>query len=385
MLTTILDLIRKESANPIFFSYRKIRVSKKKGGKRTISIPSEPLRKSQRLLLSYLKTLPVSNSAHGFIDGKSIISHAQLHVSKESILTLDIEDFFGSVKITHLESLFRKNGLNNDNDIAFLLRLTTLEGKLPQGAPTSPALSNAVAFEMDCELEKWAQQNDLVYSRYADDMVFSSEIKTIQKSFVDEIAKIILKYGFLLNNSKTRILHRSKRQIVTGLVVNTKLNIKREYLRNTSAILHNILIDPQKALNQLSRESVFKDYLTYKTEYLSRRLSPVALHNLRIKQSAEQKLINPTNIRLNVRNYHFQNLTLFRLLLLLQGVHGRISFIASVVGEERNTVRKLRNKFRKIEKMLFGEYQINWATRTGLLFKKVVKDVPQIRVFLKVM
>lgn len=378
MLDKILDSVRKECNIPIFFSYRKIVLSKRKGGKRILAIPSVPLRKSQKSLLQFFTQFKTHHAAHGFVDGKSIITHARLHIAKESILTVDIEDFFGSITSSHLEKLFRFNGVQSQTDIDLLKKLTTLDSKLPQGAPTSPVLSNAVAYEMDCELENWAKQKNLIYSRYADDMVFSSENRTIEIEFINEVSEIVLKHGFKLNHSKTRILPRGRRQIVTGLVVNTKLNVKREYLRNTSAILHNILSDPFSALNQISRGTIFRTYQNYAMEYLTRKMSIIEFERLTENQSSEKKLINPTRIRLKKNKYPYQHKSLFRLLLLLQAVKGRISFISSVIGEDSNRVQKLRKQFQEIEKVLFRNVTLNWSEDTIKLYNKVQKECPQI-------
>lgn len=382
MLTAILDGIRKDYTKATFYTYRQIVVNKKKGGKRIISIPGLLLRKSQRSLLPFFQQLRTHSCAHGFVVGKSIITHASLHIAKESILTLDIQDFFGSITTEHLERVFCSHGIQKREDLELLVKLTTINGRLPQGAPTSPILSNAVVFAMDFELNEWATKNNLIYSRYADDMVFSSEIRTIEKKCIDEVAQITQKFGFKLNNSKTRILPRGKRQVVTGLVVNTKVNVKREYIRNTSAILHNILKDPFSALSQASRGSVYATYQRYEKEYLSRKLSLNSLHLLIWNQRKQRKLINPTKIRLH-RKSHFSNYPLFRLLLLLQGVNGRISFISSVIGEDKISVQRLRNQFKEIEKELFGNNSINWSTNTTRLYNIILRECPQLRTRIK--
>ena len=383
MLTKILDLIRKDSVEPTFYAYKQVAVHKKKGGKRIINIPNVPLLKSQRLLLPFFQQLRTHSCAHGFVCGKSIITHASLHIAKESILTVDIEDFFGNITAERLENVFRNHGIQNSEDIDLLINLTTINNKLPQGASTSPVLSNAVVFDMDFELNEWAVKNNLTYSRYADDMVFSSESRVIEKMCIAEVTQIILKFGFKLNHSKTRILPRGKRQVVTSLVVNTKLNVKREYLRNTSAILHNILSNPFNALCQVSRGTVYPTYQSYEKEYLSRNLSLNFFHSLIRNQKKQKKLINPTTILLSTKNYHFHSNPLFRLLLLLQGVNGRISFIASVLGDDKISVQKLRNQFKEIEKVLFGNYSINWSTMTTLLYKNILRECPQLRTRIK--
>ncbi len=383
MLAKILDVVRKDSVEPTFYTYRQIVVNKKKGGKRIINIPDVPLMKAQRLLLPFCQQLRIHSCAHGFVCSKSIITHASLHIAKESILTIDIENFFGSITAEHLENVFHNHGVQNSEDLDLLIKLTTINRKLPQGAPTSPVLSNAVAFDMDFELNEWAVKNNLTYSRYADDMVFSSETKGIENTCIDEVTQIILKFGFKLNHSKTRILPQGKRQVVTGLVVNTKLNVKREYLRNTSAILHNILNNPFNALSQVSRGTVYSTFLSYEKKYLSRSLPLKSLHYLIKHQRIQKKLINPTRIRLSQKYFNSLYLPLFRLLLLLQGVNGRISFISSVLGEDKISVQKLRNQFKEIEKVLFGNYSINWSTNTTRLYKNILRECPQLRTRIK--
>jgi len=178
-------------------------------------------------------------------------------------------------------------------------------------------------------------------------------------------------------------LPQGKRQVVTGLVVNTKLNVKREYLRNISAILHNILNNPFNALSQVSRGTVYSTILSYEKKYLSRSLSLKSLHYLIKHQRIQKKLINPTKIRLSQKYFNSLYLPLFRLLLLLQGVNGRISFISSVLGEDKISVQRLRNQFKEIEKVLFGNYSINWSTNTTRLYKIILRECPQLRTRIK--
>jgi RNA-directed DNA polymerase len=245
-----------------YFSYWQAKPS---GGARLIEHPKPDLKQAQRLLLrKLLNKVDPHEAAHGFRRGHSIVSHAEAHAGSELVLRCDLKDFFPGVRASRVHAIFRYLGYHETVARA-LTRVTTTratsrtvhEGKqhgvdfstlkryqsdhLPQGAPTSPALANLAAFKLDLRLNALAEQWNVSYSRYADDLAFSGAINSGMKNerFYLRIAAIALEEGFALNMRKTRWMHASQRQEVTGLVINAKPNIAREEYDRLKAILTN--------------------------------------------------------------------------------------------------------------------------------------------------
>jgi RNA-directed DNA polymerase len=245
-----------------YFSYWQAKPS---GGARLIEHPKPDLKHAQRLLLrKLLNKVDPHEAAHGFRRGHSIVSHAEAHVGSELVLRCDLKDFFPSVRASRVHAIFRYLGYHETVARALTMVTTTRttsrtvhEGKqhgvdfstlkryqsdhLPQGAATSPALANLAAFKLDLRLNALAEQWNVSYSRYADDLAFSGVISSGMKNerFYLRVAAIALEEGFALNMRKTRWMHASQRQEVTGLVINAKPNIAREEYDRLKAILTN--------------------------------------------------------------------------------------------------------------------------------------------------
>ena len=225
--------------------YHQFQVPKRSGGMRTISAPDKPLKQTQRLILrKLLGKLKAHPSATGFERGYSIVSNALPHVAQEVVVRLDLKDFFASTKSARADNFFRKIGWNAEA-AALLTRLCTYDGALPQGAPTSPRLSNLLNHHLDARLSALAQPLGMAYSRYADDMTFSgpAAIKKMGRpNTVIEFAKRIVKEeGYVLHTAKKlRIARQHDRQLVTGLVVNQKVNLPRKKRRWLRAVEHHI-------------------------------------------------------------------------------------------------------------------------------------------------
>lgn len=245
-----------------YFSYWQ---SKPSGGARLIEHPKPDLKQAQRLLLrKLLNKVDPHEAAHGFRRGHSIVSHAQAHAGRELVLRCDLKDFFPSVRASRVHAIFRYLGYHETVARALTMvtttramSLTVHEGKqhgvdfgtlkryqndhLPQGAPTSPALANLAAFKLDLRLNALAGQWNVSYSRYADDLAFSGAMNSGMKNerFFVRIAAIALEEGFALKMRKTRWMHASQRQEVTGLVINAKPNITRDEYDRLKAILTN--------------------------------------------------------------------------------------------------------------------------------------------------
>lgn len=218
--------------------YRQFKIAKKSGGYREISEPLPSLKEIQRWILDNILTnLSVSGYAKAFRKDYSIKDNAVFHCRHKFVLSLDIKDYFGSIKEYTVFSFFNSLGYNK-NVSMFLTKLCTLRGCLPQGAPTSPALSNLITKNMDIELAKIARLNKLFYTRYADDMTFSGNVNP--SFIISRVRKIVKKYGFSLNDEKTRIRNCGQQQEVTGIVVNEKMHISKRKRKEIRQVVYYV-------------------------------------------------------------------------------------------------------------------------------------------------
>lgn len=232
--------------------YRSFFIPKKKGGFREIEAPHHQLKSIQKQLNFYLQKVYNSllpESSHGFIvkskgsEAKNIRSNASLHINKECVLNIDLKDFFHSVSASRIRYLFMSEPFNFERELATCLALLCCFNKrLPMGAATSPVLSNFVCLDLDKRLKLLADNNKLNYSRFADDISFSSD-NTISEKIITEIKIEISNHGFRINTDKFRLQRNTNKQSVTGIKVNKKLNIERSYVRNLRAVLHDIEIN----------------------------------------------------------------------------------------------------------------------------------------------
>lgn len=224
--------------------YHAFELPKRSGGTRTIHAPDPALKNIQRQLYRrVLKRLPVHAAVTGFRPGYSIASNAACHVGQAVVVRMDIKDFFGSTTARRVERYFRHVGWNR-TAAALLTRLCTHEGALPQGAPTSPVLANAVNFQMDARLAGLARKHGAVYTRYADDLTFSfSEDQHDHIEQVIYFTKEIVQDcgGYKLHQKKKlRIRRHHQQQNVTGLVVNERIALPRKTRRWLRAVDHRM-------------------------------------------------------------------------------------------------------------------------------------------------
>lgn len=209
--------------------YKEIQIPKKNGGFRTIDIPSERLKGIQRWILDeVLDNMKVHECCYGFCKGRSIYDNALLHVNKECVLNMDLKDFFPSIKQEDVFNVFYKKGYTKKVAYYFA-KLLTKDGVLPQGSPASPMVSNIVAEHLDKRLSALAKKYHAEYSRYADDITFSGALNI--KDIIPIVTKIIKEEKFNVNEKKTRYAYYYQRQEVTGLIVNKKVSITKEYLK----------------------------------------------------------------------------------------------------------------------------------------------------------
>jgi len=223
-------------SNPKTRNYR-VYVQRQGRKKRLIEAPKTILKRIQRSLLdSVLSHVHSSTWSHGFCPGRSIFTHAVLHTRKNVVVTMDIKDFFPTVNSEKIRPILRRF-FTDESELELTMQLVTRNGRLPQGAPTSPHLANLVFSSIDETIAsslggRWA------YSRYADDLAFSGDDST--GMLIDTVSEIALRNGFCIATKKTRVMRQHHRQKVTGLVVNRGLNLPREKRKNWRATLHRI-------------------------------------------------------------------------------------------------------------------------------------------------
>lgn len=230
--------------------------------KRTVFSPKPKLKACQRWILKrMLSKVPLHLCAQGFCKGRSVLTHAQKHTRKYFVLTMDIKKFFETITSRRVYGLFRSLGYSEEAALALAL-LATRKGRLPLGAPTSPAIANLVCRSMDARLSALAAKFGANYSRYADDMAFSgdAEFYKARKRLIFLAEKIINEEGFALNKEKQRGMRAGTRQYVTGVVVNSKPSLPREGMRKLRAILHNSARTGLEAQNK-KKIPHFREYL----------------------------------------------------------------------------------------------------------------------------
>ncbi len=231
--------------------YTTFEIPKKKGNPRRINAPNEELKNIQRKL-SYVLNLiyKVKPCAYGFINNKNIKDNAKNHVKKKMILNIDLKDFFTQIHFGRVRGMLMKPPYGIGVQAATVIaQIACYDGVLPQGAPSSPILTNMICSPLDTQLTNLAKKYTLKYTRYADDITFSTYESTLPKSILDyqvnsltignELNHILNKNSFSVNPDKVHLNNNYTRQEVTGLVVNKFPNIKREYIKTLRAILNN--------------------------------------------------------------------------------------------------------------------------------------------------
>ncbi len=252
-------------------SHYRYRVLKKQWGTvRLIEAPKPRLKLLQRrILVEVLNAVPPHAAAHGFVRGRGIQSFAAPHAEQAVVLKMDLSDFFPSFSVARIQAFFRTAGYpepvadllggicttaapvavwgeHRDGISAAQLaaaRELYRRRHLPQGAPTSPELANICAYRLDCRLAGLARAAGATYTRYADDLAFSGDEKFERccERFSSHVAAILLEEGFQPHYRKTRIMRRSVRQQLAGLVVNQRINVARRDFDLLKAILTNCI------------------------------------------------------------------------------------------------------------------------------------------------
>ncbi len=241
-------------------------VPKRSGGTRQLAVPKAQTRAAQDWVCrEILDHIPVEDCAHGFVRGRSILTNAQPHAGRGLVVNLDLEDFFPSISFATVDGLFEWMGYSKDVAWHLAMLCTCRHGWrrcLPQGAPTSPGIANLICWKLDRRLAALAQRFGCAYTRYADDLTFSgdADFQASLGRFLPLVGRICAEEGFRLNAKKTRFMHRSGRQSVTGLVVNDKPNLPRREVRRLRATLHNCRLHGVLSQNR-SNDPLFRERL----------------------------------------------------------------------------------------------------------------------------
>lgn len=231
--------------------YTTFDIPKKAGGVRAISAPATALkviqRKLNQVLLDVYSPKP---SVHSFVRDRSILTNAKVHSRRRNVLNIDLRDFFPSINFGRVRGLFMGKPYNLAPAASTILaQICCFNNELPQGSPASPIVSNMICGRLDSQLTGLAQHNRCDYTRYADDITFSTNLREFPPALATvndlgqvevgfELNHIIQENGFEINPDKVRLRHKSRRQDVTGLVTNRFANVRRKYVRQIRAMLH---------------------------------------------------------------------------------------------------------------------------------------------------
>jgi RNA-directed DNA polymerase len=245
--------------------YTTFQIPKRKGGTRTIKAPTDSLKLLQQKLSTLLQDCldEINKSkgrkdriAHGFKRKRSIITNATEHRNRRYVFNIDLEEFFPSINFGRVRGYFTRdnNFALNEAVATVIAQIACHENALPQGSPCSPVISNLVAHVLDMHLVRLASTVGCTYSRYADDLTFSTNKKIFPARIAElaageshlwrpgkELQRLIKHSGFRINATKTHMQYRTSRQEVTGLIVNRKVNVRHEYRHTVRAMVNTLL------------------------------------------------------------------------------------------------------------------------------------------------
>jgi len=234
--------------------YHDLRLVKRSGKVRLISAPDERLKGLQRKIAASLNLIySIRHPVHGFVTGKSVKTNAQSHLKNKYLLNIDLQDFFPSITEKRVVGLLISLGI--DRRVSEIIaRISCNDNKLPQGAPSSPVISNLICFRMDKALLEFAKDARCIFTRYADDISFSGyrplsgvfeaalppagnfSLELLSK----KLREVIENNGFQINPEKLHYADRNTRRTVTGIKINEELNVDRRFVRNLRAVLYTI-------------------------------------------------------------------------------------------------------------------------------------------------
>lgn len=255
------------------YYYNVFSIKKKSGGYREISSPRESLDKVQIFIKNkILDLIPIHKSAVGYVKKMSILDNAKFHQKSEVVLSLDIKNFYPSINKERLYYIFL-NICGYKKEVAdTLVRLVSRKNGLPQGARTSPSLSNIVAFQLDKVLYNFCNKKNIKYTRYVDDLTFSGSQQSINKDFYFMVKWLINKQGFQINNKKSYYSKIVNGAIITGLrVYNNKIMVPRSFVKKVKSELYYLEkygVESVKEKNQISNRN-YLGHLEGKIKYIN--------------------------------------------------------------------------------------------------------------------
>ena len=219
--------------------YHNVLIPKRDGSKRKLSVPDLILKRVQKSIAdNILAQYPVSKYAKAYKVGSNVQRNAQPHVGKKKILKLDIEGFFDHILYSQVKNTVFCEEKFAEPIRVLLTMLCYYKESLPQGAPTSPAITNIIMYDFDETVGAFCNEKKIAYTRYCDDMTFSGDFD--EGEVIAFVKGELCKLGLFLKNRKTAVIPASKRQTVTGIVVNEKLNITKDYKKKIRQEMHYI-------------------------------------------------------------------------------------------------------------------------------------------------
>jgi RNA-directed DNA polymerase len=337
---------------PMDDQYTVFDVPKKSEGRRQISAPITPLKIIQSKLNQVLQAVYVNQakpSVHGFIYERNIVTNASVHRKKRYVLNLDISDFFPSINFGRVRGMFIAIPYELPDEVATVLaQICCWNNLLPQGAPTSPVVSNMICSKMDSQLQRLAKIHKCYYTRYADDITFSTSLKNFPRSLAliqnfgtgnqltvgEELESIIKENGFELNPGKLRLQSSGERQEVTGIVVNEFPNLTRRYVRQIRAMLH--------AWEKYGEDKAEQEYVS---KYLNKHRYPNK---------------SPISFR--------------------QVVHGKIEFLGMVRGKQDAMYHRFNKQWRDLAGVYVKEEEDKMTAKATRIFLSYASEnIEQVR------
>lgn len=223
-------------SNSLPAHYHTVELPKPDGGVRRLTVPDEALKRVQRAILNNLLVhMPLSPCATAYRCGGGTVYNASRHVGRPQVLRLDIRHFFDSVRYSAVKDAVFPPEIFSEPLRVLLTMLCYYRDSLPQGAPTSPAIVNILLRDFDRRVDRWCRGRGITYTRYCDDLTFSGADLTGVRPMAEAELRAL---GFFLNDRKTRLCPAGRRQTVTGLVVNEKINVPREERRAIRQAVH---------------------------------------------------------------------------------------------------------------------------------------------------
>ena len=255
------EYLKKASLFPNYF-YRDFEVAKKNGSKRLISEPLPSLKEIQIWILrNILYKIPSSAFAKAYKPTVTLLENLRFHKKQSKVFTLDLENFFPSIRVEAVENEFLKLGYSKIVS-KLLSKLCTRNGTLPQGAPTSPYLSNLVFKEADAAIAAYCKEHKIRYTRYADDMNFSGDFD--ENELLQKVTETVEKMGLQINAKKTKLMTTGMRQTVTGVVVNEKPQVvfyKRNELRQALYYIQKFGFEEHREYKEIDQKNYLEHLL----------------------------------------------------------------------------------------------------------------------------